>query len=100
MTTSLDRLPRPKDQRRARETGRPTSVRRTREVADAALAAVTLVAVVVGLPVLLTAVGGPPWPAHLPSLSEIGVALMRPDDGQLLVAALQASRGPAGPCSR
>ena len=52
------------------------------------LAAMLLVGILIGLPVVLVKVGGNPLPEQLPSLSELGRALTSPDDGTLAVAAI------------
>jgi nucleoid-associated protein YgaU len=52
------------------------------------LAAVLLVGILIGLPVILVEVGGNPLPDQLPSLSDLGKALTSPDDGTLAVAAI------------
>jgi LysM repeat protein len=52
------------------------------------LAAVLLVGILVGLPVILVEVGGNPLPDQLPSLSDLSKALRSPDDGTLAVAAI------------
>jgi nucleoid-associated protein YgaU len=52
------------------------------------LAAVLLVGILVGLPVILVEVGGNPLPDRLPSLSDLGKALTSPDDGTLALAAI------------
>ena len=40
------------------------------------------------MPWALATLGGPPLPAHLPSLPEIGDALTSPDDGTLFLRVL------------
>jgi LysM repeat protein len=52
------------------------------------LAAVLIVGLLIGLPVILVEVGGNPLPDQLPSLSDLGRALTSPDDGTLAVAAI------------
>src|SRR5688572_26236870 len=52
------------------------------------LAAVLIVGILIGLPVILVNLGGNPLPDQLPSLSEVGKALTSPDDGTLAVAAM------------
>lgn len=49
-------------------------------------AIVVLAGTLVGLPVLLVAVGGNPLPEALPTLEEVRDALLRPDDGTLALA--------------
>jgi hypothetical protein len=51
-------------------------------------ALLVLVAVVVGLPVVLLKVAGPPWPSELPDLAEIWARLSGPDNGSLFLGAL------------
>ncbi|KRE37730.1 hypothetical protein ASG73_08780 [Janibacter sp. Soil728] len=50
------------------------------------VALVGILLIVVGLPAALVVLGGNPLPAEIPSLSEVGDALTRPDDGTLLIA--------------
>ena len=52
------------------------------------LAAVLMVGILIGLPVILVEIGGNPLPDQLPSLSDVGKALTSPDDGTLAVAAI------------
>ena len=52
------------------------------------LAAVLIVGILIGLPVILVEIGGNPLPDQLPSLSDVGKALTSPDDGTLAVAAI------------
>jgi LysM repeat protein len=52
------------------------------------LAALLIVGILIGLPVVLVEVGGNPLPDQLLSLSELGGALTSPDDGTLAVAAI------------
>jgi LysM repeat protein len=52
------------------------------------LAAMLLLGILIGLPVILVEVGGNPLPDQLPSLSDVGRALTSPDDGTLAVAAI------------
>jgi LysM repeat protein len=52
------------------------------------LAALLIVGILVGLPVILVEVGGNPLPDRLPTLSDVGRALTSPDDGTLAVAAI------------
>lgn len=47
-----------------------------------------LVVVLAGVPLLLLAVAGSPIPGHWPSATEVGQALLSPDDGRLLAAVL------------
>jgi len=66
-----------------------TTRRRSRHDIGAGLAAaMTLLALVVGLPIALVVASGPPWPAHLPTAEQVGQAFVRPDDGHLLAAVL------------
>lgn len=53
---------------------------------SALLAAVVLIGLLAGLPVLLVLVGGNPLPNELPSLADIGSALRSPDDGTLILS--------------
>lgn len=48
-----------------------------------------LVALVVGLPAALHALGGFPVPRRVPSSHQIGVTLVRPDDGALFLGAVR-----------
>ena len=52
------------------------------------LAAMLIIGILIGLPVILVEVGGNPLPDQLPSLSDVGRALTSPDDGTLAVAAI------------
>jgi LysM repeat protein len=52
------------------------------------LAAMLIIGILIGLPVVLVEVGGNPLPDQLPSLSDLGTALTSPDDGTLAVAAI------------
>jgi LysM repeat protein len=52
------------------------------------LAALLIVGILIGLPVVLVEVGGNPLPDQLPSLAELGNALTSPDDGTLAVDAI------------
>ncbi|UJH71767.1 LysM peptidoglycan-binding domain-containing protein [Ornithinimicrobium sp. INDO-MA30-4] len=54
-----------------------------------ALAALGLLAVLVGTPVLLLALGANPFPASVPSLDEARAALLSPDDGTLVLGVLK-----------
>ncbi|MFC5835560.1 LysM peptidoglycan-binding domain-containing protein [Nonomuraea insulae] len=55
----------------------------------ALVAYVVLLAAVLGLPILLYTLAGPPFPDRLPSLAQIASTLASPDDGTLFVAALE-----------
>ena len=57
---------------------------------QAALSAFTLLALVAGVPAVLVAVSGWPVPHQLPTWEQVGQALLRPDDGTLLVNVLLA----------
>src|SRR5690606_14458382 len=52
-------------------------------------ALVVLAGIVIGLPVLLLALGGNPLPTALPSLEEVRTALLTPDDGTLALAGVK-----------
>jgi LysM repeat protein len=52
------------------------------------LAALLIIGILIGLPLILVEVGGNPLPDQLPSLSDVGRALTSPDDGTLAVAAI------------
>jgi hypothetical protein len=52
------------------------------------LAAMLIIGILIGLPVILVEVGGNPLPDQLPALSDVGRALTSPDDGTLAVAAI------------
>ncbi|MEU8278402.1 BTAD domain-containing putative transcriptional regulator [Microbispora bryophytorum] len=56
----------------------------------ALLAATVLTALIAGVPLVLYALAGPPLPAHLPGLGEIGHALTHRDDGTLFLAVVKA----------
>ncbi|MGB3257714.1 MAG: peptidoglycan-binding LysM, partial [Ornithinimicrobium sp.] len=47
---------------------------------------VLLAGIVLGLPALLLALGGSPWPDAVPSLDQIRDSLLTPDDGTLALA--------------
>lgn len=49
------------------------------------LSLVAIVAVLIGIPVALWALGGNPLPDTIPSLQDAGDALLRPDDGSLFL---------------
>lgn len=55
---------------------------------NGALACLVLVGILVGLPALLVALGGLPVPADVPSLEELRQALTTPDDGTLVLGAV------------
>jgi len=59
-----------------------------RRLITGTLAAMLIIGILVGLPVILVEVGGNPLPDQLPSLSDVGRALTSPDDGTLAVAAI------------
>ena len=52
-------------------------------------AALALLALVVGLPIVLLTVAGSPLPQSLPSLSQVISALSHPDSGQLALAVIE-----------
>jgi LysM repeat protein len=52
------------------------------------VAALLIMGILIGLPVVLVEVGANPLPDQLPSLAELGNALTSPDDGTLAVAAI------------
>lgn len=54
------------------------------------LATAVLLAIVIGLPVVLVAIGANPIPGSVPSADQIGDALTRPDDGTLALSVLAA----------
>lgn len=49
------------------------------------LAALTILGIVAGLPLLLVAIDATPWPEHLPTLSDITTTLTTVDDGRLFL---------------
>jgi len=53
------------------------------------IAAVAILAIVVGLPATLIALGSGPTPDSMPSLDQIRTALTSPDDGTLALAAVK-----------
>ena len=53
------------------------------------LAAVAILAIVVGLPTALIALGSAPIPDSVPTLDHVRTALTRPDDGTLALAAVE-----------
>lgn len=57
---------------------------------QAALSAFTLLALIAGVPAVLVTVSRWPIPHQLPSWEQVGQALLRPDDGTLLVTVLLA----------
>lgn len=59
---------------------------RIRQAIRALLAAVGLLGLLVGLPILLVLVGGNPLPSQLPSWTDITSALGSPDDGTLVLS--------------
>ena len=59
-----------------------------RRLLTGTLAAMLIIGILIGLPVILVEVGGNPLPDQLPSLSDVGRALTSPDDGTLAVAAI------------
>lgn len=59
---------------------------RIRQAIRALLAAVVLLGLLAGLPVLLVLVGGNPLPSQLPSWTDISSALGSPDDGTLVLS--------------
>jgi DNA-binding SARP family transcriptional activator len=63
--------------------------RRGPAVAAGLAALITLVALVVGLPVLLYKLGGSPLPSHVPSIAQIGHALLHRDSGGVFLAAVR-----------
>jgi DNA-binding SARP family transcriptional activator len=52
-------------------------------------ALVTLLALVVGLPILLYRLGGSPLPSHFPGWHRIGTALLSRDNGRIFLAAVR-----------
>jgi LysM repeat protein len=52
------------------------------------LAAMLIIGILIGLPIILVEVGGNPLPDQLPALSDVGRVLTSPDDGTLAVAAI------------
>ena len=71
-----------------RHTAPPSPRRTAREIGAGLLATISLVAAVVGLPVLLYVVTGVPIPHHAPSPGQITHALSSRDNGQLFLSAL------------
>ncbi|MEO3861333.1 bacterial transcriptional activator domain-containing protein [Acrocarpospora sp. B8E8] len=65
------------------------TTRRTGEVLRGLTALLVLIVLIAGLPLLLQALAGPPWPGHLPSWEELTGRLLRRDNGTLLIAALR-----------
>jgi hypothetical protein len=59
-----------------------------RRLLTGTLAAMLIIGILIGLPVILVEVGGNPLPDQVPSLSDVGRALVSPDDGTLAVAAI------------
>jgi hypothetical protein len=59
-----------------------------RRLLTGTLAAMLIIGILIGLPVILVEVGGNPLPDQLPSLSDVWRALTSPDDGTLAVAAI------------
>ena len=59
-----------------------------RRLLTGTLAAMLIIGILIGLPVILVKVGGNPLPDQLPSLSDVGRALTSPDDGTLALAAI------------
>ncbi|NJP98005.1 LysM peptidoglycan-binding domain-containing protein [Nonomuraea sp. FMUSA5-5] len=55
----------------------------------ALVAYVVLLAMVVGLPIVLYTLVGPPWPDRLPNWEQVADILASPDDGTIFIAALQ-----------
>ena len=62
--------------------------RSKRDLLTALSAAATLLGLVVGLPIVLVAATGWPWPAHMPTADQVGRGLLQPDDGHLLAKVL------------
>ena len=62
--------------------------RRTALIVEGVLAAVGLVAFVVGVPVVLQIVAPISWPTTWPTVEQIWAALSRPDDGTLFISTL------------
>ncbi|MEU5942427.1 LysM domain-containing protein [Micromonospora sp. NPDC047548] len=67
---------------------RGSAVRRTGQLLTGFGSLVVLVALLVGAPVALLAFAGNPLPDQLPTLSEVGAALISRDDGRLFLRAL------------
>ena len=53
------------------------------------LASLALLALVIGLPATLLALGGTPIPSQVPTWDQVKSALLSPDDGTLALAAIK-----------